>query len=135
MSLAKDFFFKGGFPPCAYYFELKNKLKSLVIPNCFVRLISNSFNRLDKLLNTPICSFSVLALYTFIKMYSESLMETSRIKIRPSLSVYCFLTVNVPVSKQAIKTPQGFNLRKKIAPLESSLHFFRFAVRVSLLHK
>ena len=30
MSLAKDFFFKVGFPPCVYNFELKNKLTSPV---------------------------------------------------------------------------------------------------------
>ena len=109
MSLAKDFFFKVGFPPCASNFELMNKLKSPAITNFFVRLISKSSNSLDKLLNTSICSFSVLALYKFIKMYSESLMETSRIKIRPSLSVCYFLTVNVPVPKKAIKTPHEFD--------------------------
>ena len=99
MSLAKDFFFMVGFPPCASNFELKNKLKSPTITSCFVRLISKPSNSLDKLHNTWICSFSVLALYKFIKMYSESLMETLRIKTRPSLSVCCFLMVNVPVSK------------------------------------
>ena len=45
------------------------------------------------LFNTCICYFLVLALYKLIKMYaeSESLIETSRINMRPSLSVYCFL--------------------------------------------
>ena len=99
MSLAKDFFFKVGFPLCASNFELKNKLKSPAITSCFVGLISKSFNSSNKLFNRLICSFSVLALYKFIKMYSESLMETSRIKIRPSLSVCCLLTVNVPIPK------------------------------------
>ena len=99
MSLAKDFLFKVGFPPCASNFELKNKLKSPAITSCFVRLISNSSNSLDKLLNTSTCSFSVLALYKFIKICSELLIDTARIKIRPSLSVCCFLTVNVPVPK------------------------------------
>ena len=99
MSLAKDFFFKVGFPPCPSNFDLKNKLKSQAITSCFVGLISNSSNSSDKLLNTSIYSFSVFALYKLIKMYSESLTETSRIKIRPSLSVCCFLTINVPVPK------------------------------------
>ena len=89
MSLAKDFFFKEGFPLCASNFELNNKLKFPAITSCFVRHISKSSNSLDKLVNTLICLFSVSALYKFIKMYSESLMETSRTKIRPSLSV-CF---------------------------------------------
>ena len=45
--------------------------------------VSNVFNSVSKLLSTSICSFSVLALCKFIKRYSESLMETLRIKIRP----------------------------------------------------
>ena len=82
MSLAKDFFIEVGFPPCASNFESKNKLKYPAITSCFVRLLSNSSNSSNKLLNTSIYSFSVLALYKFIKMYSESLMEKSRIKIK-----------------------------------------------------
>ena len=71
MGLAKDFFFKVGFPPCVSNFELKNKLKSPGITSCFAGHISNSSNSSNKLLNTSICSFSVLALCKFIKMYSE----------------------------------------------------------------
>ena len=109
MSLAKDFFFKVGFPPCASNFELKKKLKSQAITSYFVGLISNSSNSSNRLLKTSNCSFSVLALYKFIKIYLESLMETSKIKIRPSLSDWCFITMNVPVPKEAIKTPQEFD--------------------------
>ena len=47
------------------------------------------------LINILICSFLVLALYKLIKMYSESLIQTSRIKMRPFLSFSCFLTVKV----------------------------------------
>ena len=54
--------------------------------------ISNFSNSTNMLFSTSICSFSVLALYKLIKMYSESLTETSRIKMRPSLSVSCLLT-------------------------------------------
>ena len=49
------------------------------------------------LFTTSICSFLVLALYKLIKMYSEPLIETSRIKMRPSLSVSCLLTKKVSV--------------------------------------
>ena len=51
------------------------------------------------LLNTLICSFAVLALYKLIRMYSELLTETSRIKMLPSLSVSYFLTVKVTFTK------------------------------------
>ena len=79
MSLAKDLFSKVGLPLCNSNFELKNKLKSPAITSCFSGLISNSSNSSNKLLNT-ICSFSVLTLYKFIKMYLESLMENRELK-------------------------------------------------------
>ena len=69
VSLAKDFIFKVGFPYCACNFELNNKLKSPAITICFVGFVSNSSNSSNKLLNTSICSFSVLASYKFTKMY------------------------------------------------------------------
>ena len=109
MSLAKDFYFEVEFTPCASNFESKNKLKSPAITGCFVGFVSNSSDSSNKMLNTSICSFPALALYQFIKMYSESLMETARIKIQPSLSVCCFLTINDPVRKYAVKTPQEFD--------------------------
>ena len=99
MSLAKNFSFKIGFSPCARNFELKSKLKSLAITSCFVGLIWNFSNSSNKLLNTSICSFSVFALYKFIKIYSESLMETLRIKIRPSWSLCFFFKINLPVPR------------------------------------
>ena len=64
MSLAKNFFFKVGFPPRASNFELKNKLKFPVVTSYFVGLVSDSPNSSNKLVNTSICSFSVLALYS-----------------------------------------------------------------------
>ena len=81
--------------------------------------------QINKLLNTSICSFSVLALHKFIKIYSESLMETSSIKIRPPWSVCSFLTVNLSVPKKAARTPQEFVFpwEKKILPWKSSFHF------------
>ena len=90
MSLVKDFFFKVGISPCASNFESKNKLKSPAVTSCFAGFILNSSNSSNKMLNTSICSFTVLASYKFIKMYPESWMETSRIKTRPSLSVAVF---------------------------------------------
>ena len=69
VSLAKDFIFKVGFPYCACNFESNNKLKSTVITIRFVGFASNSSNSSKKLLNTSICSFSVLASDKFTKMY------------------------------------------------------------------
>ena len=92
---------------------------------CLFELISNVFYSANKLLNTLICSFSVLALYSSIKLYSESLMETSRIKIWPLWSVCCFLTIYFSVQKYAIRTAQKFVFpwEKKTLPWKSSFHF------------
>ena len=61
------------------------------------------------MLNTSLLSLLVLVLHKFIKIYSESLMETAGIKIRSSLSVHCLLTINVPALKEAVKMPQEFD--------------------------
>ena len=61
MGLAKDFFFKVGFPPCASNFASKDKLKSPAITSCLVELVLNPSNSSDKMLNTSICTFSLLA--------------------------------------------------------------------------
>ena len=98
MILAKDFFVKVAFLSSPSTFESKNKLKSRAKINCF-SFASNSSNSSNKLFNATICLFEVLALYKFIKMYSESLLETSKVKIDPSLAAYCFLTVKVSVPK------------------------------------
>ena len=97
MSLVKDF------PLCTSSFESKNKLKSPVITSCFAGFISNSSSNSNKMRNKSIYSFSVLALYKFIKMYSESLMETSRIKMRTSLSVSFFFNDKSSCSKVSSK--------------------------------
>ena len=72
-----------------------------------------------------ICFFAMLALYKLIKIYSESLAETSRIKIRPSLSVFCFLALKVSFSKSRVRTSQEFVFpwEKKTWSLKSSFHF------------
>ena len=88
-----------GFPSCASKFEWKNKLKCQAIISSFFVFVSNFSNRTNMLFNTSIYSFSVLELYKLIKMYSESLTETLRIKMQPSLSVSCFLTKNVSFPK------------------------------------
>ena len=80
------------------------------------------------LFNTSICSFSVLALYKLIKMYSESLIETSRIKMRPSLSVsylFVFLTEKVSFPEYTVRKSWEFVFpwEKKTWPLKSSFHF------------
>ena len=72
-----------------------------------------------------ICFFAVLALYKLIKIYSESLAETSRIKMRPSLSAFCFLALKVSFSKSRVTTSQEFVFpwEKKTWSLKSSFHF------------
>ena len=99
MILAEDFSFKVGSSPCASNFESKNKLNSPAITSCFVGFVSNSSNSSTRTHNISICSFPVLVLYKFIKIYSESLMGTSRIKTQPSLTVCCLLTAKVSVPK------------------------------------
>ena len=118
MSSAKEFFFWVGFPPCASNFELKNKLKSPAITSCFVRLISHLVNSSNKLLNTSICSFSVLALCKFIKMYSEWLIEMT------FLICLLFLMINVPVQSKLSRYHKKLTFReKKTEHLRSSFHF------------
>ena len=97
IRLAKIFFLKVRFPLCASNFDSKNKLKSPAITSSFVGFLSNSSNSSNKILNTSICSF--LALCRFIKIYSQSLMKASRIKIRPFLYACRFLTINAPLRK------------------------------------
>ena len=127
-----------GFPPCASNFGSKNKLKSPAIISCFFGFVSSFSNSTNMLLSISICSFSGLALYKLIKVYSKSLIETSRIKMRPSLLVSSLLTKNVSVPKQAIWTPEEFVFPWKKKNLTFKVLFpflFDFTVRVSFLQK
>ena len=75
-----------GFPPLASNFEFKNKLKSPAKIN-FSSKVTSKFSKSEgKLFKTETCSDSVLALYKFIRTKPTSLIVTSRINIRPSLS-------------------------------------------------
>ena len=126
------------FPHCASNFGSKNKLKSPAIISCFFGFVSSFSNSTNMLFSISICSFSGLALYKLIKVYSKSLIETSRIKMRPSLLVSSLLTKNVSVPKQAIWTPEEFVFPWKKKNLTFKVLFpflFDFTVRVSFLQK
>ena len=85
-NLANYFFLIGRFPSLASNFEFKNKLKSPAKIN-FSSKVTSKFSKSEgKLFKTETCSDSVLALYKFIRTKPTSLIVTSRINIRPSLS-------------------------------------------------
>ena len=79
---------RAGFPPLASNFEFKKKLESPPKITFFSKVTSNFSKNKDKLFKTETHSVSVLALYKFIKTKFTSLIVTSKINIRPSLSVF-----------------------------------------------
>ena len=69
INLAKDFLFIVGLPLCVSYFELQNELKSPAIIIYIFLFILNFSKSANMLIDTLIGSFSVLALYTLIRIY------------------------------------------------------------------
>ena len=67
-------------------FKFKNKLKPPSKMAFFSKVKSNFSKSEDKLFKTETYSVSVFALYKFIKTNFTSLIVTSKINIRPSLS-------------------------------------------------
>ena len=135
ISLAKDFFFIVGFPAYTSNFESKNELKSPTIISFFLGFASNFSNNTNMLLHTFICSFAVLELYQLSKMYSESLIETSRIKMRPFLLVSYFLTKTFFSKVSSYDTARiYFSVRKENLTFKVLFPFlFNFTFRVSFL--
>ena len=124
------------FPPCASNFKSKNNLKSPGRISCFFGFVSNFCNSTNMLFSTSICSFWVLVLYKLTKMYSESLIKTSTIKMRPSLSVSCLLTEKSFCSKVGNYdiTRICFSVRKKNLTFKVLIAIlFDFTVRMSFL--
>ena len=89
------------------------------------------------LINTLIYSFSVLALYELIRMYSESLTDTSRNKCDLRYHFLVFLTVNFfsKISSQDYARIY-FSVRKENMIFKVLFLFlFNLIARVSFLQK
>ena len=69
----------------------------------YIYIYLEKWKHVTKYIDLLIFSISI---YKLIRMYSRSLTETSRIKMRPSSSVSWFLIVKVSFPKQVVRPPQ-----------------------------
>ena len=91
-NFARDFLFRSGLQPLPSNFDLKKILKSPAkIINFFEWYLH--FLRLWSSSKIFTSSVSVLPLYIFIWTYWSASSVISRIKILPTLSVFCLLTL------------------------------------------